>query len=97
MCVSIHLERWLGKARVEIVTWAAVSVASQQQFSYNSVIKFGSVNAIDVDSIRIQTESSVKRPRFNSHSNRIQCEKASKLFSLFPTGGFSFSQQTKPH
>ena len=83
MCVSIHLECWLGKARVEIVTWAAVSVASQQQFSYNSVIKFGSVNAIDVDSIRIQTESSVKRPRFNSHSNRIQCEKASKAFLTF--------------
>ena len=64
VCVLIHLnvECWLDKARVEIVTWAAVGVANQQQFSYNSVSKFGSVNAIDVDSIRIQTESSVKRP-----------------------------------
>ena len=62
VCVSVHLECWLDKARVEIVTWAAVGVANQQQFSYNSVSKFCSVNAIDVDSIRIQTESSVKRP-----------------------------------
>ena len=62
VCVLIHLECWLDKARVEIVTWAAVGVANQQQFSYNSVSKFGSVNAIDVDSIRIQTESNVKRP-----------------------------------
>ena len=58
--VSMHLECWLRKARVEIVTWAAVGVACQQQFSYNLVIKFGSVDAINVDSIRIQTESSVK-------------------------------------
>ena len=95
VCVLIHLECWLGKARVEIVTWAAVSVASQQQFSYNSVIKFGSVNTIDVDSVRIRCASG--ECEFNSHSNRIQCEKALKLFLLFPTGGFSFSQQTKPH
>ena len=53
MCVSIHLECWLDKARAEIVTWAAVGVACQQQFSYNLVIKFGSVNAINVDSICI--------------------------------------------
>ena len=88
VCVSIHLECWLGKARVEIVTWAAVIVASQQQFSYNSVIKLGSVNAIDVDSICIQCTSG--ECEFNSHSNRIQCEKALKLFLLFPTGRFSF-------
>ena len=40
VCVSIHLECWLNKARVEIVTWAAVGVANQQQFGYNSVSKF---------------------------------------------------------
>ena len=38
VCVSIHLECWLNKARVEIVTWAAVGVAHQQQFSYNSIL-----------------------------------------------------------
>ena len=40
VCVSIHLECWLDKARVEIVAWAAVGVARQQQFSYDSVSKF---------------------------------------------------------
>ena len=40
VCVLIHLECWLDKARVEIVTWAAMGVARQQQFSYNSVLKF---------------------------------------------------------
>ena len=40
VCVSIHLECWLDKARVEIITWAAVGVARQQQFSYNLVSKF---------------------------------------------------------
>ena len=40
VCVLIHLECWLDKARVEIITWAAVGVAHQQQFSYNSVLKF---------------------------------------------------------
>ena len=34
VCVSIHLERWFDKARVEIVPWAAVGVARQHQFSY---------------------------------------------------------------
>ena len=74
MCVLIHLECWLGKARVETVTWAAVGVACQQQFSYNSVIKFGSMNAINVDSICIRCTSG--ECEFNSHSNRIQREKA---------------------
>ena len=74
MCVSMHLERWLNKARVEIVTWAAVGVACQQQFSYNLVSNFGSVNTIDVDSIRIQCASG--ECEFNSHLNRIKCEKA---------------------
>ena len=46
VCVS---ECWLNKARMEIVTWATMGVARQQQFSYN----FGSGNTIDVDSIRI--------------------------------------------
>ena len=63
------LECWLNKARVETVTWAAVGVARQQQFSYNLVLKFGSVNVIDVDSIHI-------RCKFNLLSNRIQREKA---------------------
>ena len=40
VCASLHLECWLDKPRVEIVTWAAVGVAHQQQFSYNSVSKF---------------------------------------------------------
>ena len=39
VCVSIHLECWLDKAKVKIVTWAAVSVACLQQFNYNSVFK----------------------------------------------------------
>ena len=30
----IHLECSLNKARLEIVTWAAVGVANQQQFSF---------------------------------------------------------------
>ena len=33
ICVLIHLECWLDKARVEIVTWAAVGVAHQSQFN----------------------------------------------------------------
>ena len=37
VCVSIHLECWLDKPRVEIATWA---VARQQQFSCNSVSNF---------------------------------------------------------
>ena len=79
--ISIHLECWLGKARVETVTWAAVGVACQQQFSYNSVINFGSVNAINVDSIRIRCASG--ECEFNSHSNRIQCEKAFTVQTVF--------------
>ena len=54
VCVSIHLECWLDKARVEIVAWAAVGVACQRQFGYDPHQNFGSVNAIDVDSIRIR-------------------------------------------
>ena len=75
MCVSIHLKCWLDKARVEIVTRAAVDVAYQQQFSYNSVLNFGSVNAIDVDSICIRCASGVCE--FNLHSNRMK--RASRL------------------
>ena len=74
VCVSIHLECWLNKARVEIVTCAAVSAACQQQFSYNLVLKFGSVNTIDVNSIHIPC--ALGECEFNSHSNRIKCEKA---------------------
>ena len=77
VCVWIHLECWLGKSRVETVTWTAVGVACQQQFSYNLFINFGSVHAIDVDSIRIRCASG--ECEFNSHSNRIQCEKAFRL------------------
>ena len=57
VCVSIHLERWLDKARVEIVAWAAVGVARQQQFGYDLVSKF------------LQCERD--RCGFNSHSMRI--------------------------
>ena len=53
VCVSIHLQCWLNKARVEIVTWVAVGVARQQHFSYNLVSKFANVNAINMDSIHI--------------------------------------------
>ena len=66
--VLIHLECWLDKARAEIVTWAAVGVACQQQFSYNSVSKFWLCECdrcgLNLHSIRIriQTGSSVKRP-----------------------------------
>ena len=76
VCVSIHLECWLDKARVEIVTWAAMGVARQQQFSYNLVSKFWlcehdwcgliqfafDAHQVNANSIRIQTESSVKGP-----------------------------------
>ena len=74
MCVLIHLECWLDKARVEIVTWAAVGVARQHQFNYNLVLKFGSVNVIDVDSICIQC--ALGECELNSHSKQIKCEKA---------------------
>ena len=57
VCVSIHLERRLDKASVEIIAWAAVGVARQQQFGYNSVSKF------------LQCE--LDRCGFNSHSMRI--------------------------
>ena len=60
---------------MENVTWAVVGVTCQQQFSYNLIFfYFGNVNAIDVDSIRIQCTLGVCE--FNSHSNRIKCEKA---------------------
>ena len=42
---------------MEIVPWAVVNVACQQQFCYNLVIKSGSVNATDMDSIRIRCAS----------------------------------------
>ena len=71
VCVSIHLECWLDKARAKIVTWAAVGVAHQQHFSYDSVLNFGSVNAIVVDLIRIQCALGVCE--FSLHSNRIKC------------------------
>ena len=54
-----------------------MGVANQQQFGYNSVSKFGSVNAIDVDSICIQCSSG--ECEFNLHSNRIKCEKALRV------------------
>ena len=70
VCVMIHLECWSDKARVEIITWAAVGVAHQQQFSY--IIRFQnfcSVNTIvvafDVHAAgvcKFNSYSSVKRP-----------------------------------
>ena len=62
VCVSIHLECWLNQARAEIVTWAAVGVARQQQFSHNSVSKFWQCERDQCG--------------LNSHSNKIKCEKA---------------------
>ena len=47
--------------------------AIQLQFGY----KFVSVNTIDADSIRIRCASG--ECEFNSHSNRIKCEKAFRL------------------
>ena len=44
---------------------------------------FGSMNAIDVDLIRIRCVSG--ECEFNSHSNRIKCERALKLL-IFGTG-----------
>ena len=40
MDFSVCFECWLDKPRVEIVIWAALGVACQQQFNYNSVSKF---------------------------------------------------------
>ena len=59
VCVSIHLECWLNKSRLEIVTWAVVGVEFQQQFSYNCNVfqNFGNVNPINVDLISIQLMS----------------------------------------
>ena len=57
VCVLIHLECWLDKARAEIVTWTAVDVVCQQPFSYNLVSKFWQCE-------RDRCES-------NSHSMRI--------------------------
>ena len=79
VCVSIHLECLLDKSRVEVVTWAAVGVANQQQFSYNPVTiqfqNFRSVNAIDVDSIRIRC--ALGECEFNSHSTKSSVKKPS--------------------
>ena len=74
VCVRIHLECWLDKARAESLlglqwVWHANSNSVTIQFQ-----NFGSVNAIDVDWIRIQCASG--ECEFNSHSNRIKCEKA---------------------
>ena len=33
VCFDTSIECWLDKARIEIVTWATVGVAPQQQFS----------------------------------------------------------------
>ena len=77
VCVSIHLERWLDKARAKIFTWVQwVWLANR-----NSVTiwfqNFGSVNAIDVNWTRIWCTSG--ECEFTSHSNRIKCEKAFRL------------------
>ena len=64
----MHLERWLDKARVEIVAWAAVGVARQQQFGYDSVSKFWQCERDQCG--------------FNSHSNRIKCERAFRVYRV---------------
>ena len=80
MCVSIHLECCLDKARVEIIILGLQWV---WQTNSNSVTiwfqNFGSVNAIDVDSICIQCASG--ECKFNSHLNQIKCEKALSLLA----------------
>ena len=80
MCVSMHLECWLGKTRVEIVTWAKWVWHANSNSVTILVLKFGSVNAIDVDSIRIQC--ALSECKFSSHSNRIQCERPLLLRSM---------------
>ena len=57
MCFDTEREGWLDKTRVEIVALDC-SESPQQQFG----LKFGSVKVICVDSMRIQTGSSVKGP-----------------------------------
>ena len=73
VCVSIHLECWLNKSRVEIVTWAVVGVAFQQQFSYNCVSKFW------------QCESN--RCRFNWLSMSIGCMRIQFTFKQWVVKG----------
>ena len=56
VCVSIHLECWLDKVRVEIVTWAAVDVACQQQIQLQFGFKvFGNVKGVLDSSLRCIT------------------------------------------
>ena len=89
MCVSIHLECWLNKARVEIITWSAVCVACQQQFSYNKIL------AMWMRSMWIQfcIQCALGECEFNSHSNGIKCEKA--LSSACPEMQYSTKRAQK--
>ena len=89
MCVSIHLECWLNKARVEIITWSAVGVACQQQFSYNKIL------AMWMRSMWIQfcIQCALGECEFNSHSNGIKCEKA--LSSACPEMQYSTKRAQK--
>ena len=77
MCVSIHLECWLDKARVEIITWTAVGVARQQQFSYNSVSKHYERDRCGFNSHLMCIRCMQIQFAFNSHLKKIKCERHS--------------------
>ena len=68
-CVLIQLEGWLDKTRVEIVALDCSGCGTPATIRLRFGLKFGSVNVICVDSMRIQFES--RERDFNAHSNRI--------------------------
>ena len=65
-CVLIQLEGWLDKTRVEIV---ALDCSTPATIRLRYGLKFGSVNVICVDSMRIRFAS--RERDFNAHSKRI--------------------------
>ena len=67
--VLIQLEGWLDKTRVEIVALDCSGCGTPATIRLRFGLKFGSVNIICVDSMRIRFES--RERDFNAHSNRI--------------------------
>ena len=94
VCVSIHLECWLDKLRVEIATWAAVGVARKQQFRYNSVSKFWQCErdrscGFNSHSMRIrggmekqETENGNGRRKRKAETERVTCATNNTIASL---------------
>ena len=68
-CVLIQLEGWLNKTRVEIVVLDSSGRGTPATIRLRFGLKFGSVNVICVDSMRIRFAS--REHDFNAHSNRI--------------------------